>query len=414
LSVFTCAPNRGSETGVAWHWVLTIAKRGIALTVVTQERNRVAIEDWRAQDEEQRLRHVKFFYVSLFGDRRIPFGTAGHYAYYYIWQFAALFALLRSSAWRTTTLIHHLVYGGINAGSLLFLLPRPFMFGPMGGGETAPLALIRRFGVKPMLLEFVRRLFILASRINPVLLLMQWRATRILAKTSESARCMIAGGSRVAVAVEIGAPIVDKVPVGTREESGPFRILFAGRLIYWKGAEILADALLLLDRPGAKLEVTVIGTGARGKEVTVAFSRLQHIQAHVAGAVQQDQLFSIYRRSDLFVFPSLHDSSGNVVLEAMAFGLPVVCVDLGGPPILVGDCGVKVPARGISYDAVVAALAVAIRRLADDPAERRRLASLAAERARSITWDAVITEGYGQLLSALPHEARFSGADGGV
>jgi len=401
LSVFTCAPNRGSETGVAWQWVLTLARRGVTLTVVTQERNRAAIEDWRAHDKEHSLRDVEFFYVSLFGDRRIPFGTAGHYAYYYIWQVAALLALLSTGAWRATTLIHHLVYGGINAGSLLFLLPRPFMFGPMGGGETAPFALIRRFGLKPTLQESVRRLFILVSRINPVLLLMQWRATRILVKTSESARCMIAGGRRVAVAVEIGAPIVDKVAVGMREESSRCRILFAGRLIYWKGAEILADALLLLDRPGAELEVTVIGTGARGREVATAFSRLQHIQARVAGAVQQDQLFRIYQRSDLFVFPSLHDSSGNVVLEAMAFGLPVVCVDLGGPPLLVGDCGVKVRARGISYDAVVAALAAAIRRLADDPTERRRLSGLAAERARSITWDAVITEGYGQLLSPL-------------
>lgn len=398
LSVFTCAPNRGSETGVAWQWVLALARRGVVLTVVTQARNQAAIDAWREQDAERQLGDVRFIYVSLLGDGRIPFGTAGHYVYYYLWQVVALWTLLRTRAWQPATLVHHLVYGGINAGSLLFLLPRPFMFGPMGGGETAPLALIQRFGAKAMLLECLRLLFIWLARVNPVLLLMQWRACRILAKTPESARCLIAGGHRVAVSIEIGAPSPDFAPVAPRDDARPCRILFAGRLIYWKGAEILADALLRLDEPCATLEVTVIGTGARAANVAAVLSRLRYISVHFSGAVPQQQLFAAYQEADLFVFPSLHDSSGNVVLEAMAFGLPVVCFDLGGPPLLVGEGGVLVPARGKSYNAAVDGLSAAIRRLAHDPNERRRLASLATDRARGITWDAVIAEGYGPLL----------------
>ena len=47
------------------------------------------------------------------------------------------------------------------------------------------------------------------------------------------------------------------------------------------------------------------------------------------------KLFDQYQTHDLFVYPSLHDSSGNVVLEALSFGLPVVCLDLGGPAQIV-------------------------------------------------------------------------------
>lgn len=401
LSAFACSPGRGSEPGVGWQWVLALARRGTPLTVVTQARNRAAIELWREQDADRQLDDVNFVYVPLFGSGRIPFGTIGHYFYYYVWQIAALWSLLLSRAWRPATLIHHLVYGGINTGSLLFLLPRPFMFGPMGGGETAPLALVRRFGWRRMLQEGLRLFFIMLARINPVLLLMQWRACRILAKTPESASCFIAGGRRVEVAIEIGAPTVGTELILPLEKSRPCRILFAGRLIYWKGAEILSDALVQLDRPGAGLQVTVVGSGARANEVSAAFGRLRNIPAHITGALPQQQLFAAYREADLFVFPSLHDSSGNVVLEAMAFGLPVVCLDLGGPPLLVGAGGAVVQARGMSYDKVVSALAAQIRRLADDPAERQRLAACAAERARYITWDAAVINGYGPLLTGL-------------
>jgi glycosyltransferase involved in cell wall biosynthesis len=46
-------------------------------------------------------------------------------------------------------------------------------------------------------------------------------------------------------------------------------------------------------------------------------------------------LFDLYRSNDLLVFPSLHDSGGNVVIEAMSFGLPVICLDIGGPKCFV-------------------------------------------------------------------------------
>ena len=54
-----------------------------------------------------------------------------------------------------------------------------------------------------------------------------------------------------------------------------------------------------------------------------------------------------YRSADIFVFPSLRDSGGLVVLEAMAHGLPVVCADLGGPGLIVDEtCGRAVSAKG--------------------------------------------------------------------
>jgi glycosyltransferase involved in cell wall biosynthesis len=87
-----------------------------------------------------------------------------------------------------------------------------------------------------------------------------------------------------------------------------------------------------------------------------------------------------YGRHDAFLFPSLHDSSGNVVLEALSLGLPVVCLDAGGPAVLVDpSCGFKV--RPGEPEQVVEDLARALDELARDPALRRAMSQAAVDRA---------------------------------
>ena len=93
------------------------------------------------------------------------------------------------------------------------------------------------------------------------------------------------------------------------------------------------------------------------------------------------------RRCDLFLFPSLRDGGGAVVLEAMAAGKSVVCLDLSGPGVHVTEaCGIKVEACTPAQ--VVADLAAALRRLHDDAALRETMGR--AARARAVTdyrWD---------------------------
>src|SRR6202020_2167039 len=90
----------------------------------------------------------------------------------------------------------------------------------------------------------------------------------------------------------------------------------------------------------------------------------------------QQHLFALYGNHDLLVFPSLHDSSGNVVLEALSHGLPVMCLDLGGPPqIVTPHAGIVVSTAGRSTMGVAAAVAEEMQRLFAEPA---RLAALSA------------------------------------
>ena len=93
------------------------------------------------------------------------------------------------------------------------------------------------------------------------------------------------------------------------------------------------------------------------------------------------------RSCDVFLFPSLRDGGGLVVVEAMAAGKPVICVDLGGPAMHVTeDCGIKV--APLSPEQVVRDLAAALERLFRDKPLRVQMGEAARRRAERVYhWD---------------------------
>jgi glycosyltransferase involved in cell wall biosynthesis len=123
-------------------------------------------------------------------------------------------------------------------------------------------------------------------------------------------------------------------------------------------------------------------------------------RVHFPGPVLRDTLPDLYRAADLFVLPAVHDGKGNVdglpnvILEAMASGLPVVASGISGIPLAVEDgrTGRLVPERAPE------ALLAALRELLADPARMRGMGDGGRRKAEAeLTWDAVAAryrEGY--------------------
>jgi glycosyltransferase involved in cell wall biosynthesis len=123
------------------------------------------------------------------------------------------------------------------------------------------------------------------------------------------------------------------------------------------------------------------------------------------GQLNQSELFKQYHEHDLLLFPSLHDSSGNVILEAFAHSLPVICLKLGGPGVLVDDtCGRAIDTTGLSQDEVVLALADATTYVAEHPKILESLQLGARDRAANSTWDKVVEGVYSKVEQIYANE----------
>jgi glycosyltransferase involved in cell wall biosynthesis len=119
-------------------------------------------------------------------------------------------------------------------------------------------------------------------------------------------------------------------------------LLFVGRLARQKGVDVLLDAIAALRHQPWQL--TIVGDGPERAPLArqAAQLGLAH-RVHFLGWVQREDLPAVYRASDLFVFPSHDEGMPNVVLEAMASGLPIVATRVPGNDELIRDNGALVP-----------------------------------------------------------------------
>ena len=167
--------------------------------------------------------------------------------------------------------------------------------------------------------------------------------------------------------------------------------LTVGRMVTKKGIQVLFEVLPELLERWPDLHLVLAGGGDRLPEFQSRAAAYRD-RIHFPGAVLRDALPDLYRAADGFVLPAVHDAKGNVdglpnvILEALASGLPVVASGISGIPLAItdGEQGRLVP-EGDS-----ATLLEALDELVGDPERARALGRAARERAvRELSWDAV-------------------------
>lgn len=187
--------------------------------------------------------------------------------------------------------------------------------------------------------------------------------------------------------------------------------LGVGRMATKKGFQLLIEALPRLMQEHAELHLVLAGGGdrlAEFQQAAAAFST----RVHFPGAVLHDTLPDLYRAADLFVLPAVHDAKGNVdglpnvILEAMATGLPIVGSRISGLPIAVteGENG------WLIEEGDVAGLCAAMAEALADRARLERLGSRSRERAsRDFSWESVAARYRNAYVAAGAGRQRSSG-----
>jgi glycosyltransferase involved in cell wall biosynthesis len=169
--------------------------------------------------------------------------------------------------------------------------------------------------------------------------------------------------------------------------SQPLHVTFVGRLVPYKGADMLIDGLARSLAQG-RVHLHVVGDGPALPDLRVQVA-LAQIERAVTfhGWQSQTDVAAHLARSDLFAFPSIREFGGGVVLEAMACAVPPLVVDYGGPGELVnGECGYLISLG--PRDRIVRAIAATMDQILDRPAQLRAKGAAARHRVeRLFTWD---------------------------
>ena len=400
FSAYACEPGKGSEPGVGWRWALETARLGHDVWVITRENNQPGID--RALATEGNPANLHFVYVDLpRWTRWWKRGGHGVIAYYVMWQWGAYRCARKLHAAERFDVVHHITFGVMRYPSFMGGLGIPLVAGPLGGGERAPMALRRHFSLQYYLKDAVRDLANLVAKFDPCVHRMLGQARLILFKTPQSMAWLPNAYRRKAqCALEIG--IDAKATIGAelppRAAGREIRIVYVGRFLYLKGMGLGLQAIAELRALGVPMSLTMIGQGPE-------WERWRELAAGLGIAdcvswvpwLNHRELLDAYSEFDVLLFPSLHDSSGNVVLEAMANGLPVVCLALGGPAEMVDDsCGRVVPVEGQNEPETVRLLAEAIAEIAQVDGLLHRLRRGALIRARTFEWQRVVARVWGE------------------
>jgi glycosyltransferase involved in cell wall biosynthesis len=172
----------------------------------------------------------------------------------------------------------------------------------------------------------------------------------------------------------------------------PLKVAFVGRLVPYKGADMLLEAAAPLIRPG-RVEIDLIGDGPE-RERLQGFVDREGLAGSVefAGWIENHLLPDRLVRSHILGFPSIREFGGGVVLEAMALRLVPIVMDYGGPGELVTErTGFALPMGPRAQ--IVADLRGVLERLVADPSAIRAMGARARERVlRQFTWQAKATQ----------------------
>lgn len=398
LSAYACEPNKGSEPGVGWNWALEIEKLGHQVWVLTRLNNKESIQDYYRSNAKPE--HLNFIYYDL--PKWLSWwkrGGRGVYLYYLLWQIGAFFSAKSTHKIINFDLAQHITFVAVRQPSFMGLLGIPFIFGPVGGGESAPYLLRKGFGLKGWMKDFLRDIANFLVKFDPLMHITFGSANQVIA-TSKQTKQLIPKiyhhKTNIQLAIGFDSSSANCNKVKFKEDNKPFRLLYVGRFEHWKGMGLGIKAFAKLLTLNSNVTLTMIGKGP-DKDKWNKLSLELGIDHRIIWVdwIAQAALDEMYKEHDLFLFPSLHDSGGMVVLEAMSHSLPVVCFNLGGPGVLVDDsCGINIDVGDCTELQAINKLQSEILSLTNNPEFLNNISKGSTVRANEMSWSNAVKSVY--------------------
>ena len=389
LSAYACIPNIGSEEETGWVCARLLSQNNIEVHCLTLQKGQEVIEPIL---QTGLYPNLTVHYVPLpdWVEKAYHKGLPGMYFHYLYWQWQASQLARQLDQTHRFDLVHHITYGSIQLGSFMYRLGKPFIFGPVSGGQQAPESMKQYFG-NYWGREWMRaRVGRVLEYINPGFYKTLRQANRVLVTNEDTYR--LARRFRPEQPIErvldagIGKSFLPMPPV-EHLPGNVLKLLWVGRMLPRKALELTIQALSHVD---ASLPVELTIVGGKGDMVDQVPRYIEQYgvahRVNWVGLVTHEEVKQFCRQSDVFFFTSLRDSGPHQLMEAMAYSLPIVTLNLHGQAEIVSDkTGIRVPVTTPSQ--VTADLARAIEWMAAHPAERLVMGRQAYEFALTQLWE---------------------------
>ena len=265
----------------------------------------------------------------------------------------------------------------------------PFVLGPLNGGVPWPKGFETERRREKEWLSYVRAAYKLKPGRQAML-----RATSVILTGSRFTQSEIPDRfqNKTIYVPENAIDPIRFTKLSAQDVSGPLRGCFVGRLVPYKGPDMLLEAARPMLVSG-QLQIDIVGDGPMRADLEAQVQRdgtAEAVQFH--GNLPHDRVQDVLAQANLMTFPSIREFGGGVVLEAMALGVVPVVVDYAGPGELVSPgIGFKVPIG--SRDEVIAGFRQTLQDILDNPAALSGLAAAARERVQQhFTWQAKATQ----------------------
>lgn len=408
ISAYACEPHTGSEPGVGWNLSTQMA-RYHNVVVLTRKNNRPAIEKALHDNPVPGL-EVSYFDFPDWA-RFWKRGSRGVQLYYYLWQIGIYFVAKRLHRQRPFDLTHHITFVKYWSPSLVSLLPTPFIWGPIGGGDSTPTAFIKEMSFQGQSYETLRNMACTLGEHDPLVKLTAKKSVLAFAATPKTAeRLGLMGSKNIQVLTQCGLNPSDFAALDSpiSPPSRSFRFISIGNLLSLKGFNLGLKGFAQANLPNT--EYVIIGNGPEKAPLLSLVKSLKiEDRVHFLGKLSRRETLETLQSCHVLVHPSFHDSGGLVCLEAMAAGKPVICLDLAGPAITVSkETGIKIPA--VSSIQIIDDLAEAMTTLAKNESLYEQMGMAGKHRAKEhFSWEAkgkVLNEHYQSIASATSSGTR--------
>lgn len=381
--------GNGGEGFLGWGIIEQISKFN-KVWVLTHYGNKKAIEK---KLSDTKIQNVSFYYIALpkiFGFLEKIGGGVQIYAY--LWQIKAYFIAKKLHIENHFDIFHHLTYANDWMASFIgALLPVKYVRGPGGGAHYVPKEFVREYSFKERLAQKIRSLGQWFFRHDPFFIISQNKASAILVCNFESFNALPKRWQKKAELFPVNGVSPEDLSlfdVKTGKEDNSFMVLSAGKLIRIKGFDLAIKAFKIFSASTPDAKFIIAGDGPELKNLRNLVSELGiEDKVFFSGWLPREKLLQKMISSDIFLFASLRDGGGEVVVEAMALGKPVVCFDIAGPGFHVDEkCGIKIKPENPKQ--AINDMSVALEKLYFNKGLRLKLGEAAKEKIeKNYYWD---------------------------